>query len=446
MGAGGGELHQLARAFDEMADSLQRRDTLLRESEERFRLLVERVQDYAIIMLDPQGNVISWNAGAKNTTGYSADEIVGQPISRLYLPQQVTEGAVTRTLQTAAERGRFEDDGRRLRKDGSIFWANVVITPLHDDAGNLRGYAKVVRDVTERRRVEEALRDSEARLRAFFNASNVVMAVLELNGDDFIYRMPNDRSLLFLGLPMEQVEDKSARELGMDEAFIRDRVAMLRHCLATGQSSTFQYRMTFRGREGWFEATISPIPNTRGGRLWFSFVATDITQRKLAENQLQVSEDRLRLAVQSAGLGMWDIDLLSGNVTLSEEARQIFGLPEAQPASLQRLIACAHADDRARVDQAVQHALDPSGDGEFHIEHRCLWPDGTARWVLGQRPSLVRRPRRHPPTRPLHRHHRRSQRSPLAPPTPSPPKSPPQCEPPYRSSASLPSNRPIHGW
>src|ERR1700704_6445370 len=112
-----------------------------RQSEERFRLLVESVRDYAIFMLDPTGRVLTWNAGAERIKGYRADEIVGQHFSRFYPPDASAQGWPEQELATAGAQGRFEDEGWRVRKDGSQFWANVVITAMRDDAGNLKGFS-----------------------------------------------------------------------------------------------------------------------------------------------------------------------------------------------------------------------------------------------------------------------------------------------------------------
>ncbi len=127
-----------------------------RREAESFRLLVESVKDYAIYMLDPHGVVSTWNAGAERIKGYTAREIVGSHFSRFYPPADIASGKCEMELERAAIDGRFEDEGYRLRKDGTRFWANVVITALRDDKGSLVGYAKVTRDLTERRRAEDA--------------------------------------------------------------------------------------------------------------------------------------------------------------------------------------------------------------------------------------------------------------------------------------------------
>ena len=134
----------------------------LRWTEESFRLMVESVTDYAIVMLDPDGRVVSWNAGAQRIIGYSAEEIVDEHLSRFYLDADVESGKPQRDLDVATAEGRCQAEGWRTRKDGSRFWANVVTTAIRDQAGTLRGFAKLTRDLTERRQVEADLTNAKA--------------------------------------------------------------------------------------------------------------------------------------------------------------------------------------------------------------------------------------------------------------------------------------------
>ncbi|MDP3761410.1 MAG: PAS domain S-box protein [Ramlibacter sp.] len=138
----------------------RRHEEELRASEERFRLLVESVRDYAIFMLDPDGIIRSWNAGAQTLKGYAAGEIIGRHFSSFYTPQDQQAGKPAAELRTARANGRVEDEGWRVRKDGTLFWANVVITAVYGRTGELLGYAKVTRDMTQRRRLEELERSS----------------------------------------------------------------------------------------------------------------------------------------------------------------------------------------------------------------------------------------------------------------------------------------------
>jgi PAS domain S-box-containing protein len=161
-------------------DRTERREAeqALRHSEERFRLLVQGVTDYAIYMLDPGGHVTSWNAGAERFKGYTADEIIGSHFSRFYPLEDREAGTPWRALEIAEREGRFEAEGWRMRKDGSRFWANVVIDPIHDDSGTLIGFTKITRDLTERKQSNEALEKA----REQFFQSQKLEAIGKLTG------------------------------------------------------------------------------------------------------------------------------------------------------------------------------------------------------------------------------------------------------------------------
>jgi PAS domain S-box-containing protein len=147
----------------------KRTDEALRKSEERFGLLVDSVRDYAVLMLDPAGRVASWNQGAERIKGYEANEILGRHFSCFYPPEDLDSGKPEHELKRAVSEGRYEEEGWRIRKDGSRFWADVVITPVTDREGKLLGFSKVTRDITDRRRAEELLQDSEERHRKLFD-------------------------------------------------------------------------------------------------------------------------------------------------------------------------------------------------------------------------------------------------------------------------------------
>ena len=162
----------------------RRADQALHESEERFRLLVESVKDYAIFVLDPAGRVASWNAGAEAIKGYAAEEILGQHFSVFYTPEDVASGKPQQHLDAAAREGRAEDEGWRVRKDGNRFWADAIITAIRDPAGTLIAYGKVTRDLTVRRRIEEQLAQSNSELERFsYSVSHDLRAPLRaING------------------------------------------------------------------------------------------------------------------------------------------------------------------------------------------------------------------------------------------------------------------------
>src|SRR5688572_24695029 len=143
-------------------DSTGKRDQ--RDADELCRLLIARVRDYAIFMLDQNGKVISWNEGAQAIKGYSETEIVGRDMSEFYTAEDVARRHYETLLRQAIEKGRVEDQGWRVRKDGTRFWADVVITALRDDSGKLRGFAKITRDLTEQRQAQNAISELSGRL------------------------------------------------------------------------------------------------------------------------------------------------------------------------------------------------------------------------------------------------------------------------------------------
>jgi PAS domain S-box-containing protein len=150
------ELRRINEALRVEIAERKQAEEALRASEERFRHMVEGVKDYAIYMVDLDGRIITWNTGAERMKGYSSEEILGRRLSLFYEPRDVESGKPELGLKEAAAIGRFEDEGWRVRKDGSRFWANVIITALNDGAGKLRGFVKVTRDMSERKRAEEA--------------------------------------------------------------------------------------------------------------------------------------------------------------------------------------------------------------------------------------------------------------------------------------------------
>lgn len=160
----------------------------LRKSEERFRLLVDGVKDYAIYMLDPQGQVTSWNTGAERIKGYTSDQIIGQHFSVFFLAEEREQGKPGQELQVARREGKYEGQGWRVRRDGSRFWADVVVSAIHDASGELRGYAKITRDITERQRAEESI----ATLNKALEARNSALELVNRELEAFSYSVSHD--------------------------------------------------------------------------------------------------------------------------------------------------------------------------------------------------------------------------------------------------------------
>ncbi len=165
------EIGDLADSFNIMADELEHHtierkqsNELLKESEERFRLIVENIKDYSIIMIDLQGNVVSWNEGAKKIKGYSENEILGKHVSVFFKEEDIKRNSPGENLKIAKREGRYQGEGWRKRKDGSLFWADVLLTPLYDKEGKMQGYAKIVRDITEKKIAANELQKNQHQL------------------------------------------------------------------------------------------------------------------------------------------------------------------------------------------------------------------------------------------------------------------------------------------
>jgi PAS domain S-box-containing protein len=176
------------RRFFVQAVELESSARLAVIGEERFRLLVSSVKDYAILMLDLDGRVVSWNDGAERIKGYRAEEIIGQHFSKFYLPEAITQDKPSQELKIATEQGRFEEEGWRVRKDGSLFWANVIIIPLRDKTGQLLGFGKVTRNITERKQTEDEIE----RQRKELKRSNAELIAANKELESFSYSVSHD--------------------------------------------------------------------------------------------------------------------------------------------------------------------------------------------------------------------------------------------------------------
>ena len=207
-----GEVAGVVLVFRDVTDRREA-ERALRESEERFRLLVEGAQDYAIFTLDPQGYITSWNIGAERMKGYRAEEITGKHFSCFYPLEKIEEGYPDRELEAAAAKGRFEDEGWRLRKDGSRFWANVIITALRDDSGKLKGFSKITRDRTEAMRKESEIRDSEVRFRRLFETARD--GILILDSSDGQITDANPYIIELLGYSTGELIGKELWQIGL---------------------------------------------------------------------------------------------------------------------------------------------------------------------------------------------------------------------------------------
>src|SRR5229473_1043715 len=301
----------------------KRAEEELRQSEERFRLMLSGVKDYAIYMLDPEGRVVSWNAGAERIKGYRAEEIIGQHFARFYPAEDVERGKPWYELKAAVQQERYAEEGWRVRKDGSRFWANVVITALRDETGQLRGFGKVTRDMTERKQIEQTLQASEEKFRSLAETANDAIVSADSQGNIAYLNRAAERifgyfSKEIVGQPLTVLMPERFRNLhrqGVDR-FLR-----------TGDTRVIGKTVELAGRrrdgtEFPLELSLSSCKTSDG--IFFTGILSDITERKLIEQETLIRTAQLEAANE-------ELDAFSYSVShdLRAPLRSIDGFSQA---------------------------------------------------------------------------------------------------------------------
>jgi PAS domain S-box-containing protein len=268
----------------------------------RFELLVQSVTDYAIYMLDPQGIVTSWNAGAERFKGYRPHEIIGQHFSRFYGDGDRAAGIPEKALHTAATEGRFEAEGWRMRKDGTRFWANVVIDPVREPGGKLVGFAKVTRDLTERRKADEELRRSEERFRLLVQSvTDYAIYMLDPAGNVTSWNAGAER---FKGYRAEEIIGQHFSRFYLDED---RRAGVPQRALATalneGRFEAESWRVRKNGERFWANVVIDPIRSDDGELLGFAKITRDLSERKRSQEALEQAQQAFYQAQKMEAIG-----------------------------------------------------------------------------------------------------------------------------------------------
>jgi PAS domain S-box-containing protein len=299
-------------------------------NERRIELLVAAVTDYAIFMLDPEGVIETWNPGAQRNKGYTADEIIGQHFSVFYPPQDIASEKPARELKQALEAGRFEEEGWRIRKDGSQFWANIIITPVYDETHTLQGFATITRDFTVRRQVDLALRQSEERFRMLVQAvKDYAIFMLDPKGSVVSWNEGAERAKGYkaseiIGQNFSKFYTPEDRASGVPEELIA-------RAGEQGRLEVEGWRVRKDGSRFWADVTLTAIRDEAGKLLGFSKVTRDVTEQRQAEetlrskqaeiNQLQKMEALGRLA---GGIAHDFNNLLAGILGCSEAIKLAF--------------------------------------------------------------------------------------------------------------------------
>jgi PAS domain S-box-containing protein len=310
----------------------------LRASEQRFQVLVRSVTDYAIYMIDPQGFVATWNAGARRFKGYDADEIIGEHFSRFFLPEDRKDGLPARILKTATDEGRFEAQGWRVRKDGTRFLAHVVLDRILDEEGQLIGFAKITRDITEAKERERELFQSEQRFKTLVQGVR----------DYAIYMLDKDGHVTNWNTGAQAIKGYDESDI-VGQHFSRfyteaDRARgephrALQEALRTGKYEIEAQRVRKDGSLFWAHVVIDPIYDENGDHVGFAKITRDITDRKTSEAQLAEAQAALLQSQKLQAIGeltggiahdfnnlmtviSGSVELLQRRPDVSEEKRQ----------------------------------------------------------------------------------------------------------------------------
>ena len=268
----------------------------------RFELLVNAITDYAIYLLDADGYVASWNRGAQRFKGYDADEIIGQHFSVFYTPEDRADDLPARALKIAAEEGKFEQEGWRVRKDGTRFWTSVVIDPVFDPNGRVIGYAKVTRDITDKLEATQALRESERRFRLLVQGVRDY-AIYMLDPDGRITNW-NAGAAMIKGYTADEIVGQHFSRFYTEE----DRAAgeparALATALSQGKYETEAWRVRKDGSRFRAGVLIDPIHDEQGTLLGFAKVTRDLTERWKAQNEVQTAREALAQAQKMEAIG-----------------------------------------------------------------------------------------------------------------------------------------------
>jgi len=318
------------------------------------QLLVESVKDYAIFALDPKGKILTWNSGAERIKGYAPAEIIGQHFSVFYLPEDLAAGKPTWELEVAAREGRFEDEGWRLRKDGTRFWAGVVITALRTPDGDLVGFAKVTRDLTERRRAEDALRESEERFRLLVHSVR----------DYAIFMLDPDGRVASWNIGAERIKGYAASEIigrhfsvfypeeTKATGFPQYELEVAAH---EGRFEDEGWRLRKDGTRFWASVVITAVRDETGRLLGFAKVTRDLTERHRTQEQA-IADARRAAAAEASSRAKSDF-LAAMSHELRTPLNAIGGYVELLEMGLRGPVTDAQREDLARIRRSQQHLL-----------------------------------------------------------------------------------------
>ena len=310
-------VHDPGNASAKVAEAPNSAEEALRDSEEKYRMLLDEIQDYAIFMLDPQGVVVSWNAGAERIKGYKADEIVGHNFSVFFPPEDIKQGMPEELLRITAANGRHEFQGMRVRKGGSRFLASIIFIALRDPAGNLRGFSEISRDLSESK-------ESATKYRGLLEAAPDAMVVVNQSGEIVLLNVQAEKQFGYRRDELIGQKVKNIIPQGFAERLIADGTRTAAEALAqkigTGIELTGRRK---NGSEFPIEIMLSPLESTEG--ILVTAAIRDISVRKAAEKHLGQMEGRYRGLLEAAPDAMVVVNQSGEIVLLNVQAEKQFG-------------------------------------------------------------------------------------------------------------------------
>lgn len=341
------ELAPVVRRALETAEETRRRqaeDEELRRNGELFRNLIEGVKDYSLYLLDTEGRIATWNTGAERVEGYTAREAIGQSIEILFTPEEVARGRPKHMLEIAARDGRYEEERWRVRRDGSGFWISVILTALRNREGELQGFVKVARDITERKSAEEALRRSEERTRTILETALDAIIVMDANG---VVHEWNRAAEQMFGYRRAQALGRPLVDLILPP-YLRDMhtLHLARH-LVEGSGPLLNQRIETiaqRADGAEFPVELAMTEARAGKERMFTGYISDITERKRAEEEIRKLnselEQRVRKRTEQLELANKELEAFSYSVShdLRAPLRHINGFVEILQSSAEETL------------------------------------------------------------------------------------------------------------
>ena len=364
-------------------------DEAMRESEARHRQILDGATDFAIMAMDPSGKLTRWNRGAENVLGWLEQEMLGEPASRIFTPEDQASRQCEREMEAALEQGRAIDERWHVRKDGERFWASGELSPLWDSAGRHAGFVKILRDRTKEHLAGAALRKAQERFETIFDTVDAAFAIVEVKFDE------NDKPVNYRFL---EANPAFERQSGVDlrGKWVTEHAPDLEpfwfetygHVARTGEPINFEnYAEAF---QRWFDVRAVRVGDPADHQI--AIIFNDVTARREAEERLRISEalareniERVKLALEAGAIiGTWHWDLPSDQFAVDEAFARAFNLDPAlgrKGISRAQIFATVHPEDRAGLAEAIDATI-ARGSSYAH-QYRVCRADGQYYWVEG---------------------------------------------------------------